>query len=106
MPTRKNAAVGAEIIAVAACLGALSWRFSKPRASDHVVLSGNVDVQQVLLAVNASERIAQLLVQVGGQVRAGLAAGRLDNITLTLLEPQGRARSSALPVAGSPEIQR
>ncbi|MDR3451964.1 MAG: HlyD family efflux transporter periplasmic adaptor subunit [Rhodoferax sp.] len=55
------------------------WR-SKHPADDpnRLTLYGNVDIRQVSLAFNASERIAELRVKEGDKVRAGDVLGVLD----------------------------
>jgi len=47
-------------------------------ANDRLVLYGNVDIRQVQLAFNDSERITALLAQEGDHVHAGQLLGRLE----------------------------
>jgi HlyD family secretion protein len=63
---------------------------------DGLVLYGNVDVRQVSLAFNGSERIATLAVQEGDRVDAGQVLGKLDTTTLELRIAESRAQAAAL----------
>jgi HlyD family secretion protein len=63
---------------------------------DGLVLYGNVDVRQVSLAFNGSERIASLAVQEGDRVIAGQVLGKLDTTTLELRIAESRAQAAAL----------
>ncbi len=51
---------------------------NKTASSSHLVLFGNVDIRQVQLAFNDSERITALLVQEGERVRPGQLLATLD----------------------------
>lgn len=76
---------------------AATWYASRPApAGGDLVLFGNVDVRQVSLAFNASERIASLAVQEGDYVRAGQVVGKLDTTTLELRIAESRAQANAL----------
>jgi HlyD family secretion protein len=73
--------VVAAAIGLAALAGAGTWfsgRDSSPRDDGRITVEGNVDIRQVSLAFNASERIAELLVREGDRVGAGQVLGRLD----------------------------
>ena len=68
-------------IVVLATVGAGLWFWRSRGATesaDRLVLYGNVDIRQVQLAFNGSERIAELLVQEGDRVKAGQLLGVLD----------------------------
>ena len=87
------------IIATALVLSAAAaaWYAGRPAPADgDLVLYGNVDVRQVSLAFNASERIARLAMQEGDHVRAGQVVGKLDTTTLELRIAESRAQANAL----------
>ena len=88
---KKFAGAGALLVIVAAA--AAIWHATRPApASGPLILYGNVDVRQVSLAFNGSERIATLHVQEGEQVKAGQVLGRLDTLTLKLRLLQAQAQ--------------
>jgi len=64
----------------------LTWRLThRHKTADQLDLHGNVDLRQVNLAFNNSERIAAVMVQEGDRVRKGQVVARLDT---SRLEPQ------------------
>lgn len=77
-------------------LAASSWYLlgrGAPPDDGKLTLHGNVDIRQVSLAFNASERIAELLVREGDRVIAGQTLGRLDVRTLRLRLKQAEAQA-------------
>ena len=64
-------------------LAAAAWIWHRIESQDSGVLAlyGNVDIRQVSLAFNASERIDVLRVEEGDQVKAGEVLGELDQRT-------------------------
>jgi HlyD family secretion protein len=83
------------VVVVSAC-AALAWYLSRPATEGKdLVLYGNVDLRQVSLAFNGSERIAKLNVEEGQLVNAGDVLGELDTKTLTLRLAQSRAQAAA-----------
>jgi HlyD family secretion protein len=91
-----NKKVAVLAVAVLAGCAALAWYFSRPAANDKdLVLYGNIDLRQVALAFNGSERIARLNVEEGQSVKAGDVLGELDTRALTLRLAQSRAQSAA-----------
>lgn len=61
------------------------WHGHRAGAGEALTLHGNVDLRQVQLAFNNSERLAEMLVQEGERVKAGQLLARLDT---GRLEPQ------------------
>lgn len=92
MESRTLALGGVAIVAVAAA-GAYAW-FARAPVDDSrtLVLSGNVDIRQVSLAFNATERIAELRVKEGDRVAAGQVLGTLDARTMQLRVAQADAQ--------------
>jgi HlyD family secretion protein len=66
-------------------LGLWWWLRERERAPRELVLYGNVDLRQVQLAFNNSERIAAVFAQEGDRVRKGQPLARLDT---SRIEPQ------------------
>jgi HlyD family secretion protein len=62
---------------------ALWWTLGRQRERTELALYGNVDLRQVELPFNGSERIAAVLVQEGDRVRQGQLLARLDTARLT-----------------------
>jgi HlyD family secretion protein len=81
------------VVAIAAGfgLGRLGKNADKDR--DRLVLYGNVDLRQVDLAFNDSERIAEVLVQEGAKVTRGQILARLDT---SRLEPESAAAEAVV----------
>lgn len=72
------------IIALASSAAA-AWYFANRSTAnvDALKLYGNVDIRQVQLSFNASERVAQLLVREGDAVKKGQLLAQLDTERLT-----------------------
>jgi HlyD family secretion protein len=85
-------ALGAVVIAVAALAW---WRLHHESAVQELTLYGNVDLRQVALPFNNSERISAVLVQEGDRVRAGQVLARLDTSRLELQVAQAEAQVAA-----------
>lgn len=75
--------VGLAVIGIAA--GSVWWMNHRENLARELLLYGNVDLRQVQLSFNNSERIAEVLVQEGDRVRRGQVLARLD---IRRLEPQ------------------
>jgi len=79
---------------VLALAAALAWELTHRHAArGELVLYGDIDLRQVDLAFNNSERIAAVLVQEGDRVRRGQVLARLD--TNRLLPQLGQAEAAA-----------
>jgi HlyD family secretion protein len=82
-------------VVIAAAVG-LTWWFTRPAAeSTELVLFGNVDLRQVQLAFNNSERIAEVKVEEGDQVQKGDVLARLDTSRLEPMVAQAEAQLAA-----------
>jgi HlyD family secretion protein len=72
------------VVAILIVAGAaLWWTLGRQRERTELALYGNVDLRQVELPFNGSERIAAVLVQEGDRVRQGQLLARLDTARLT-----------------------
>jgi HlyD family secretion protein len=71
------------------------WLFGRDHDDSQIVLQGNVDLRQVELPFNDSERIAEVLVEEGSTVKAGQVLARLDTGRLLPRVAQAEARAAA-----------
>src|SRR5271155_597937 len=71
------------VIFLALASGVTWWLVGRHPARQGLVLYGDVDLRQVELAFNDSERVAAVLVQEGDRVRPGQVLARLDTARLT-----------------------
>jgi HlyD family secretion protein len=83
------------IVALAAVLGSAWWLTRRHAPHSQIVLYGNVDLRQVELPFNNSERIAAVLAQEGDRVHKGQVLARLDTSRLEPLLAQAQAAASA-----------
>jgi HlyD family secretion protein len=90
------------IAAVAIAAGLAWWLTRRENGSRELILYGNVDLRQVQLSFNNSERIAAVLVHEGEHVRQGQVLARLDT---RRLEPQV-AQAEAEVAAQRQVVQR
>ena len=90
----KKKIIPVAILALAA-VGLAWWLTHRHSASDEIVLYGNVDLREVDLAFNDSERIARVLVQEGDRVRKGQALALLDTSRITPQLDQAEAQAQA-----------
>src|SRR6202034_363730 len=70
------------IALVIVIVAALWWLTGRHRDRSELALYGNVDLRQVELPFNGSERIAAVLVQEGDRVRQGQLLARLETSRL------------------------
>jgi HlyD family secretion protein len=90
---KKKIVVAALVVSVAVLAGAGLWLAQrKSGSSDSLLLYGNVDIREVALAFNGSERIVELAAREGDRVSAGQELGRLDTRALVLRADQARAQ--------------
>jgi HlyD family secretion protein len=72
--------------------GGAWWYAHRTPAGDDLALYGNVDLRQVTLAFNGSQRIAEVLFEEGAQVRKGQVLARLDTGRLAPQVAQAQAQ--------------
>src|SRR5438128_80731 len=92
------------LLALACVAGGLAWWWTGHRHTrkNALVLYGNVDLRQVMLAFNNNERISEVLVQEGDRVYKGQVLARLDT---SRLEPQV-AQAEAVAKAQKHVVER
>ena len=83
------------VLAGIAAAGSTWWLTSGSEPARDLMLYGNVDLRQVALAFNNSERIAAVLVQEGDRVQCGQVLARLDGSRLEPQVAQAEARVAA-----------
>jgi len=92
--------VGGAALAVVVLAGALAWWHWRDRGDgDVLTLQGNVDIRQVSLAFDGSDRIAEVRVEEGDRVQAGQVLAVLDTRTARLQLAQAIAQAGALEQA-------
>lgn len=85
--------IAAAIVVVAFAAG--WWWTHRERSRDELVLYGNVDLRQVDLPFNGSERITEILVQEGDRVKKGQVLARLETSRLQPQVAQAQAQVAA-----------
>ena len=83
------------VILLVAAAAVTWWMFERHGATRDLVLYGNIDLRQVQLAFNNSERIANVVVQEGDHVRKGQVLARLDTSRLEPQVAQAAAQAAA-----------
>jgi HlyD family secretion protein len=93
----KIALIAGVLILVAVAIGFGLGRIgsNKEKPQDRLALYGNVDLRQVELSFNNSERIAEVLVQEGDRVTRGQVLARLDTSRLKPQAAMGQAEVEA-----------
>ncbi len=82
-------------VCVIAIGAALWWWLGRAQSATELLLYGNVDLRQVELPFNGSERIAQVLVQEGDRVTQGQVLARLDTARLAPQLAKAEAEAAA-----------
>jgi HlyD family secretion protein len=83
------------LVVIGLAAGLAWWLNRRDSAASEIVLYGNVDLRQVQLSFNNSERIAAVLVQEGERVRKGQVMARLDTRRLEPQVAQAEAQTAA-----------
>ena len=84
------------LVVLAAIVGGLAWWLThQPKAQTELTLYGNVDLRQVELAFNGSERVDAVLVSEGDRVTRGQPLARLDTSRLAPEAAQATAQVDA-----------
>ncbi len=84
------------LLAVAGAAASVPWWLTlRHKTAQELTLYGNLDLRQVELAFNNSERIAEVLVQEGDHVRRGQVLARLDTRRLEPQVAQTEAQAAA-----------
>src|SRR5487761_256422 len=82
-------------LAVLAASGIAWWLTHRQAASNEIVLYGNIDLREVDLAFNESQRVASVLVHEGDAVRKGQVLAQLDTSRLQPQLAQAQAQAAA-----------
>jgi len=92
-PGKKKALVAGLVVLAVLAIGYGAVRFlAQPKTDpNRLLLYGNVDLRQVELSFNDSERIAEVLVQEGDRVSRGQVLARLDTSRLKAQEATAEA---------------
>jgi HlyD family secretion protein len=86
-------------VVVVAAAGVAWWLTHRQPASHDIVLYGNIDLREVDLAFNDSQRVASVLVREGDSVRKGQVLARLDTSRLQPQLAQAQAQAAAQSAA-------
>ncbi len=92
---RRGLVVVTFMLLAAGAAAAAWWWWSHDANGNALVLYGNVDLRQVNLAFNNSQRIAEVAVQEGDRVTKGQIVARLDTNRLEPLVAQSEAEMAA-----------
>jgi HlyD family secretion protein len=92
---RRVALIVVLLAAAGAAAGVPWWLTHRHKTAQELTLYGNIDLRQVELAFNNSERIADVLVQEGDHVRQGQVLARLDTRRLEPQVAQAEAQAAA-----------
>ena len=92
---RRTPLIVAAVIVVAIAGGAAWWLTQPHKPATEIVLFGNVDLRQVELAFNASQRVDAVLVSEGDRVTRGEVLARIDTGRLAPQAAQAVAQAAA-----------
>ena len=93
---RRTPLIVAAVIVVAIAGGAAWWLTHPHKPATEIVLFGNVDLRQVELAFNASQRVDAVLVSEGDRVTRGEVLARIDTGRLAPQAAQAAAQQQAV----------
>jgi HlyD family secretion protein len=93
-PMWRKVALAAVAIAVIVA-AVIWWKSRRPAVATHLTLHGNVDLREVDLPFNGTERIAEVLVQEGDRVHTGQVLARLDTRRLVPMVDQVVAQTAS-----------
>ncbi|MGY5802266.1 efflux RND transporter periplasmic adaptor subunit [Rhizobium hainanense] len=83
------------LVLLIAVAGGAWWYFHRDSGSNELVLYGNIDFRQLSLAFNGSERVAEVLVEEGAQVKKGQIVAKLDTSRLMPQVAQAEAQAAS-----------
>ena len=92
---KRSGFAGAGLIAAVAIIGAFLLLHARRGADNLLTLYGNVDIREVQVAFNDSDRIARMFVQEGDFVRPGELLAELDSRRYTASADQARRNVEA-----------
>jgi membrane fusion protein PltH len=92
---RRISLVGLAILLAAVAFAAAWWLTHRVQAPQELTLYGNVDLREVDVAFNNSERIVSIQVQEGDRVRQGQLLARMDTSRLAPQLAQAEAQAAA-----------
>ena len=87
--------IAAAVIGLAAVVALSLWLVFQPKPSTEITLYGNIDLREVELPFNDSERVEAVLVSEGDQVVRGQVLARLDTGRLAAQAGQAAAQVAA-----------
>ncbi len=94
-PIKRTHVIVMVIIFVVVVGGVSWWLLQPPKPATEIVLYGNIDLRQVELAFNGSERVTAVLASEGDRVMPGQVMARLDTSRLTPEAAQAAAQVAA-----------
>ncbi|AYG69249.1 efflux RND transporter periplasmic adaptor subunit [Rhizobium sp. CCGE531] len=83
------------LVLLIAVAGGTWWYLHRDNGSNDLVLYGNIDFRQLTLAFNGSERVAEVLVEEGAQVKKEQIVAKLDTSRLQPQVAQAEAQAAS-----------